>query len=127
MLEYALLIRRLESILLIASLLNESNLKSEISRVGIYNLLLCALEELLDSDWKDDRIIFIGDESPVPKNRINSAIDVLVSDYNGFGDSGYLIDASKMRQIKKHKTPKALKFQCSRGFLNSICPIPTRL
>ena len=44
---------------------------------GFHNPFLCALRELLDNEWKGNRILFLGDEKELPKDTNNDVLRTL--------------------------------------------------
>ncbi len=44
------------------------------------NTFLCALKDLLASDWKEDHIVWLGDQVVIPENESNPVIKVLVKE-----------------------------------------------
>ncbi len=50
-----------------------------------WNPLLRALYELLDSDWKGDHIVFLGDYSEIPYDTENTTLKIMLDQYKDNG------------------------------------------
>lgn len=50
-----------------------------------WNPLLRALYELLDSDWKGDHIVFLGDYSEIPYDTDNPTLKIMLDQYKDSG------------------------------------------
>lgn len=56
------------------------------------NVFLGALYDLLSSDWKGDRIIFLGDEINITKKDTNPVLQKLSAERQAWGEAGYDAD-----------------------------------
>ena len=56
--------------------------------LGKKNEMLSALYELLDSDWKGDHVIWLGDEKSVPEDSCNAALKILYNQSVEYGLPG---------------------------------------
>lgn len=56
------------------------------------NPLIMALHDLLSEEWKECRILFLGDECEAPDNNTAEVFDILLKDSKEHGTLGYLHD-----------------------------------